>query len=290
MANYWVKMSTGYDSNPKVLAAGWLGSQLFLLLVRLHAVHSEGGFLPSALLNPVFLRTVWHFPGSEEELETAIQKCVEAGLLHRVDTGCQIAGWTESEWGRATSTERVRRHRERKRQQEGGETLPGYSNVSMLRNAKKERKKDRERTRVANLPSFAEPAPTQPGAAKLARDASIASTLCEFFNKTCGDFGVTRRATPNPAMVKRVAALVKAGASLRDMKLVVCWAVEGDGWAGNERMERYLQLETLLKRQSSHGNRTFFDYLDRAEQWLAEDRALEQPETAAAPRLLTEGS
>lgn len=113
----WSKMDNGYDTHPDVVAAGFYGRVVFLALVRINGQFECGGAIPMKYLRPAYIA---QRIGLYEELDrdaantaivTAIDRCVDVGLLERDGDEMSIPGWAN--WRPSTSTIRMKRKRER---------------------------------------------------------------------------------------------------------------------------------------------------------------------------------
>lgn len=117
--NWYVKLDSGFFSNPKAIKAGRLGRELFLFVLCSHATRGATGAVPSADVEPWYLA---HRLGmTDQEAAEALVLACDAGLLQR-DTDCvRIVGWDES-WRRssATNAERQAAYRERRKADQGG--------------------------------------------------------------------------------------------------------------------------------------------------------------------------
>ncbi len=139
----WSKMDCGFDHHPQTIQVGWHGRELYLLLIRISRRFDLKGILTAQYVSADFLRSYWGCPQDFPILD-ALRQCSEAGLLRRVHDvdGFIIDGWQR--WNPTeepgSSTERVRRFREMKRDETKG-------NDGNERNGRREEKR-REESRI----------------------------------------------------------------------------------------------------------------------------------------------
>lgn len=100
------------------------------------------------------------------------------------------------------------------------------------------------------------PSPTRPARQAPATVAAVTARVIEFLNREA-----KRTLTAKP-YEKRVRALLEAGHTEREMRLVVGWACET--WLRDEKMREYITPRTLFPLQKSNGGRAFPEYLDLA--------------------------
>ena len=286
MGAYWIKVAQTYHRNPKARAAGWWGKELFLYLLCVNGEVNEDGHLPAHYVAPDHIAYEWGNPGGASQVQDALDACERAGLIEQTADGVDILGY-DSQWGkRLSGAERQRRYRERKRAAKLAESVTPI-----------ERKKDKKERKNSTPPSLRSGdgsgnenvtgkgiAPTVAPAAVPTHDANppaskratvprqvaaLAESTCEYFNRKCGELGIKRRAKPQTHH-KRLHRLVRDGADPRKIRIVVAWALYGpEPWHKSEVLRPHLQLSTLLKTQCPRGGRTFWDYLERAEEWAA---------------------
>ena len=128
----WLRQSDDFDHHPQVLDAGWHAAQLFQLFLRLSKRFDLGGLIPPKYLDERFIRVFWGCP-PDFDVKQAKRNLVSSGLaVEKGDAGLLIDGWDR--WNGETSTERVRRFREKKRFQQQNETRLEESRVEKNRN------------------------------------------------------------------------------------------------------------------------------------------------------------
>lgn len=111
----WAKIDTGLHRNPKVRMAGADAREVFLYIVLANAEQCADGELPGLYAEPAFLADA--LQRDEETIRNALKRCETFRLLHVENGAVQIVGWDE-EWRTRKSTDRVRKHRQRKKDQE----------------------------------------------------------------------------------------------------------------------------------------------------------------------------
>jgi hypothetical protein len=111
----WAKMASDFDSNPKIIKAGFLGGAVYLFLLRRNALMGSDGVLPDSCIDPEYVAS--QLRCSVEEAATGCNACNVAGLVSVADGCVAIIGWEEWSIGGGrkplTSTERSRKHREK---------------------------------------------------------------------------------------------------------------------------------------------------------------------------------
>lgn len=141
----WGKIDTGFHRNPKIRMAGPDAREVFLYIVLANAEQCADGVLTAHYANPAFLADA--LQRSEETIRNALERCETFHLLRVTATEVSIVGWDET-WRTKKSTDRVRKHRERKKKQSvtTGETLRNGSNVTGNgRNGEERERKEKER-------------------------------------------------------------------------------------------------------------------------------------------------
>lgn len=273
----WIKVSSTFDDHPKTVRAGWFAKELFLFLLRLNAQIEGSGSLISSFADPAYLRLRWRYDGPVDAIEAGLVALVEAGLITRdADGSIEINGWNREEWGRPlTNAERQARHRLAKKVTE--------SSGCYKSNAIRREEKRREIILPADISGDIGDDPQKQ--AKQPRDLAVTISVVDFFNRSCRAHGVDRRARVHDSHRKRIARLLRAGATELEIRLVVLWTLEGpERWGENPVLRDYLRPETLFKAQSPSGSRTFWDYLDRAREWgKTQGIALEGPGLDSKP-------
>lgn len=134
MSGFWCKVASNLDSHPKIRRAGRNGREVFLFALRRNAEpnHETPGALAFDDFEPWFIAD--QLMMSEPEALEGLERCEKAKLLRRKDNSFHIVGWSDGEWGRETSTERVQRFREKQKQEKrsngSNETDETFRNVS----------------------------------------------------------------------------------------------------------------------------------------------------------------
>lgn len=110
----WAKMASDLDSNPKIARAGFLGTAVYLFLLRRNALMGADGTLSAEIIDPEYLAE--QLRCTVEQAATGCNACNVAGLIFVADRCVVISGWEE--WSPAggkkalSSTERSRKRRE----------------------------------------------------------------------------------------------------------------------------------------------------------------------------------
>ena len=140
----WCKMATDFDENPKVVAAGILGRDLFLFLVRLNARRRGEGVIPESYMDLDYLARQWG--GSHDQVLEALADATTAGLVERMDDGSYaLIGWSREEWGMPlTGAERAANFRKKRAESNGAQPMRTRAGAS-------------NRFRSGDLPPLTEP-------------------------------------------------------------------------------------------------------------------------------------
>lgn len=115
----WIKQHSDSDFHPQIQLAGFWGARVFELLCRVSGQFDLKGNIPPQHLHPELLAKrlqatdILPLPEAAKAVADGIQRLVLAGLAEETeDGGLVLDGWERVQGG--TSTERVRKHRERK--------------------------------------------------------------------------------------------------------------------------------------------------------------------------------
>lgn len=287
----WVKVDVAVDRDPKVISAGFYGKELFLFLLRLHAdVYraKANGVIGAEYVTPAYIAAFWQNPGGAEQVAEALAACSKAGLIRFADNGdCEIVGWTRDKWGMPKSGAERRGPGANGRGPGANGRRPGANGrrPGVAENKNKSKSKNEITTPELGAASsdvgqvICLPPRPNPDASSLSppdkRSASgraalaVARETVRFFNQQCGNHGLVRRSKV-ATHAKRVQRLLAHGHTPLEIRMVILWALDGpEHWAKDDTKKAWIQLETLLKYQSGHGSRTFREYLERAEEWVA---------------------
>lgn len=109
----WAKMASDFDTNPKAVAAGRAGREVFLFALRRNAEQQRNGRLPRHYFTSRYLNRLLEIP--EAEAEEGVYCAIEAGLLAEDGDEILLVGWNDEWRGPLTSGERSKQHRARKR-------------------------------------------------------------------------------------------------------------------------------------------------------------------------------
>lgn len=108
----WAKIDTALHRNPKVRMAGRDAREVFIFILLANAEQKAGGKLPDYYADPEYLSD--SLQCSVDEARNGMKRCETFHLLQVKDGVLTIVGW-EPLWGMGSSTDRVRKHRERKK-------------------------------------------------------------------------------------------------------------------------------------------------------------------------------
>lgn len=122
----WAKISSNLHTHPKVRKAGRDGRDVFVFLLLKNAELEAGGVLDAQYVDPDYLADMLGV--THETACNGVKRSIVSSLIDVSDDVVRLIGWDTSEFSGVvgTSTDRVRKHRERKRQ-EDGETLRNVS-------------------------------------------------------------------------------------------------------------------------------------------------------------------
>lgn len=278
----YARIDANLDDHPKVIEAGFWGSTVFQFLLRVNRKFGLDGVIPPKFASASYIARQLNLYDAlgEHALNTVdlgIERAVDAGLLRRLvsdETGetlhrdrrdsLVIVGWTE-EWAQgSSSTERVRKWRERRRS-ETGETLHATSEtVKPLQTRLDQTRPDRSYVELGEfdagdgLAKGTEPGTRRsPVATKQRLSAKyrdhepvVERVLTALTRRT----GAAFRVCDGHAKLI-VARLRDSSASEEDLRLVV-WD-RSNRWLGTEQ-EQFLRPSTLFR--PGHWD----EYLDQA--------------------------
>ncbi len=105
-------MDAGLDSNPKIVAAGRAGREVFLFLLRRNALLGVDGELPISNIDPAYLARQLDMPVTEAR--NAVVTIVTVGLIVTDDAFVRFKGWEEGWKGPLSNAARQAAFRERK--------------------------------------------------------------------------------------------------------------------------------------------------------------------------------
>ena len=273
----WAKMATDLDWNPKIRAAGPDAREVFLFVLRVNDRIRGDGVIPARYIAPRHLAEV--LMRDETACNAAVVSCCAHDLLSVSGDEVAIIGWDDEWRPPASSTQRVRAFRERKRR----ETVTSVSgNGETPKTRLDQTRLDPEIPGSAPAPSRptpeqakrtrAKPPPKQSAAADAKRIAERAvAKFNQYFNRQVGAAGYERA-------VKR---LLAEGYTEMEIIGVVWWASEE--WGADPDWRMKVDPGTLFKLQSAHGSRTFPQYLALADERWAETESKPCPWRAPPP-------
>jgi len=117
-----MRLDTDWRRHPRIRPLGWFGATVLLQVWIVAKQLGRRGFVPSAYLEPEFLADeIGCDPGKTAGMIIeAIAKARRRGLLEPAEDGVFVRDWRQYQID--SSTERVRRHRSRKRDSDGLDT------------------------------------------------------------------------------------------------------------------------------------------------------------------------
>jgi hypothetical protein len=145
----WAKIDTALHRNPKVRMAGREARDVYLFVVLANADTGADGELNSMILDPEYLAD--QLQCSVEDATRGVKRCETFHLLHVTGSIVAICGW-DDEWKVKNSTDRVRKHRNQKKQAVAAdETLRNVTDVTVTNETPREidREIDREIESIA---------------------------------------------------------------------------------------------------------------------------------------------
>ena len=268
----WAKVDTGFHSNPKIRRAGRNAADVYFFLILANAKNGGDGELPEHYADPAYL--AYEIQCSEEEAEDGLKRCETFHLLHVTGGVVTICGW-DDEWRLTTSSDRVRKHRKKKKQESQtvttDETLRNVSGVSCNGETHREIDREIERKKDISLSSGASTGGSQRKSRKRSGPApklvaETARTVVAAFN------GMFERDLGSKGSEDQVRRLLAKGYTEPQMRGVMWWA--GCEWGNDDEWRMKVSPTTLLKLTSSAGARTFPQYLDLAsERWREEKKS-----------------
>jgi hypothetical protein len=100
----WAKMDSGLDSNPKICAAGRVGREVFLFLLRRNAALEADGEIPVSNVLPEYLARQLDMPVTEAR--DAVVTLVTVGLIVTDVDFVRFLGWSDEWKGPKSNAER----------------------------------------------------------------------------------------------------------------------------------------------------------------------------------------
>lgn len=114
MSNHWFRFYNAALNNPKVQK---LSGDLFKAWINILCVTSQCDAIPNVTELCFYLRV------TEDECHKIISELLTAGLIHEKNKGYIPHDWDEMQYKSDTSTERMKRHRDKKRDGNGDVTV-----------------------------------------------------------------------------------------------------------------------------------------------------------------------
>lgn len=268
----WAKIAANLHRNPKIRKAGRDARDVFTLMLLVNSDLKADGEFSDLYADPDYMADTLQC--TVEEAERGLKRCETFHLLQVTpatedESGVvRILGW-DDEWRIATSTDRVRKHRAKKKKQQvkTDETLRNVPDVS----CNGETPRGDRGTRGEEIEELEPPYPQGlaeecggPDILQLAHD--VLMTL----NEQAGQqFPIA-----STEMVKDIAKRLRGregepAATVADLELVIAHRVAV--WGGTER-EEFLRPKTLFAKQH------FTGYLAAARVWEMQGRPARKPE------------
>lgn len=240
----WFRVACDFASNPKVFHAGPQGWFIFSYLLGRNEAKRYDGFIPFHAVSRPLLANLMR--ETDENVDAAFADCEAAKLIAIEADGIRLVGWN-GEWKHTdTSTDRVRKHRETKR----NVSAVSVKRVKRVREDKIREDKIRE---DLSIPSGIDRRPSANGQPAI---AEVTEAFNRAFSRTLGASGFK----------KPVERLLRDGYSLDEVKAVVWWGATE--WADDPDWRMKISPSTLFKLVSPQGHRTFPEYLAlAAERW-----------------------
>ncbi len=257
----WAKMAANLDRNPKIRAAGPDAREVFLYFLRVNRDIDADGELPPGYASIPFLAN--ELMRDETDMKRGLFHGAQCKLFEYDLSGVRILGWDETWAETGSSTERVRKHREKKKAHETGETFHVTEGNGETHRGEEIRGEEKR-----SIPKRAK------GAGKGAANGDLSGPVTErvvaAFNR-----GFERNLTPDGWREPVRRALAK-GFTEQELIGVVWWAAEE--WADDPEMRLKVSPQTLFKLQSGQGYRTLPQYISCAtELWLQTHEPNEPP-------------
>lgn len=146
----WCKVDANLDTNPKISKAGFWGSVVFQLILRLNKLRDGNGVLPLSCIDGGYLARLLNLHDAEgldmdaESLcRMGVKRLIDATALHVSETHVTISGFDEA-WSKLRpgdhSTERVREWRQKNPKNSSATEMKRSETHETQRNAVKRHK------------------------------------------------------------------------------------------------------------------------------------------------------
>jgi uncharacterized phage protein (TIGR02220 family) len=237
----FAKVDANLDTNAKIVQAGRFGREVFEFLLRRNRINGAKGWVPAVEADPGYLSRMLWMP--LEEANQGVTACVTAALIRVEPPRVVILGWDE-DWGAFAKSNAERQQSYRDRQSRNGErnavVTSNASNGSEKIRSEKKRSDQKERESAPrgfrsweSRFSQAELEATDLLLSKMNRWTGVKYTRCK-------------------AHVALVAARMRDGISVDDMRAVVGYVAVSLKWADEEKTRAWICPETLLGPEKIH--------------------------------------
>lgn len=140
----WLKLADDIHSHPKVYAAGPKGLQVFIWALCRNRSGNHDGRIPKAYFEAAYLSR--QLQCDVTDVTDGIAASLASQLLSEGKDTFDIVGWDSDEWGlyQSSSAARMRKHRERKRNNTDSVTSPKVTRdaVTLRRGEERRREED----------------------------------------------------------------------------------------------------------------------------------------------------
>jgi uncharacterized phage protein (TIGR02220 family) len=273
MAGRFAKLAAGLHRHPKIRRAGRAAREVWVWALCANADEYGEGRVPADFFAPDYLADVLMMPPSEAA--EGVLRCVDCGLLARDGDDFVLVGWSAEEWGNGTSTQRVRRFRERNATKRN-ETLQNVSLVPVttdgthetpgtLKHIGEESRGD-ERRREKDPPVVPLGGTSSSGTRRTRKAKPADPTPEEWvdielvlgrLSERAGATFAARNSKGHPTESARtVLARLRDGYTERDLRVVIWF--KASKWEGDEDFQEYLRPSTLF------GPKKIAEYLPHA--------------------------
>ncbi len=282
------KVDANLDTHPKIEEAGFWGSTVFQLLLRINRANDFDGHIPCSYIQPKYLAKrlgLFEACGLADTPENLIlwglDQCMrkECGLIKKEGDVIHLCGWDDEWRGAQSDASRARKYREERKKasrtvtnrhepSRDDQTDCDASRSSRSREEKRREEESREEKVIGGSGTSPDATPTPkrvknsgPSPAFISEtSAAVIQAFNNLFERSVGSKG-------SEPQIKK---LLAKGYTEPEMRGVMWWA--GHEWADDPDWRMKVSPTTLLKLVSSHGNRTFPQYLELASELWRESK------------------
>lgn len=255
----WTKIDSGLHRNPKIRLAGRNAREVFLFVLLYNAETGSDGEISSLILSPEYLSD--QLQCSIDEAAEGVKQCETFHLLHVENEKVRICGW-DYEWRTKTSTERVKKHREKKDEQKqqhiNNETRETLRNVTLRSETHETPKKrvDIYNSVVARPTAERSPAkikkPIPPEATGLAR--SLATLIAARLPNSKPARQPAKCVEAWAPDIEKIHRIDKRG--WQEIEAVLAWSQDDEFWqanilSGKKLREKFDTLEAQMRKSSA---------------------------------------